>query len=51
MAEAEASSEPESIAVADVSCTPSLCALLRHMIKYKYVPFDIGRKTRYGGQR
>ena len=23
----------------------------RHMIKYKYVPFDIGRKARYGGQR
>ena len=22
-------------------------ALSRHMIKYKYVPFDIGRKTRY----
>ena len=21
----------------------------RHMIKYKYVPFDIGRKVRYGG--
>ena len=20
----------------------------RHMIKYKYIPFDIGRKTRYG---
>ena len=20
----------------------------RHMIKYKYVPFDIGRKVRYG---
>ncbi|KAJ7106050.1 Rer1 family-domain-containing protein [Mycena crocata] len=29
---------------------PSTCAYLlhRHMIKYKYVPFDIGRKTRYG---
>lgn len=27
-----------------------VCAnsLLRHMIKYKYVPFDIGRKVRYG---
>ncbi|KAM5542978.1 hypothetical protein V8D89_003362 [Ganoderma adspersum] len=24
---------------------------IQHMIKYKYVPFDIGRKTRYGGQR
>lgn len=23
-------------------------ALCRHMIKYKYVPFDIGRKARYG---
>jgi hypothetical protein len=23
----------------------------RHMIKYKYIPFDIGRKTRYGGSR
>lgn len=22
----------------------------RHMIKYKYVPFDIGRKTRYGAK-
>ncbi|KAJ7244149.1 retrieval of early ER protein Rer1 [Mycena haematopus] len=22
----------------------------RHMIKYKYVPFDIGRKARYGGK-
>jgi hypothetical protein len=21
----------------------------RHMIKYKYVPFDLGRKARYGG--
>lgn len=21
----------------------------RHMIKYKYIPFDIGRKARYGG--
>jgi hypothetical protein len=21
--------------------------LSRHMVKYKYVPFDIGRKTRY----
>ena len=20
----------------------------RHMIKYKYVPFDLGRKARYG---
>lgn len=25
--------------------------LLRHMIKYKYIPFDIGRKTRYGGSK
>ena len=23
----------------------------RHMIKYKYVPFDLGRKARYGGHR
>lgn len=23
----------------------------RHMVKYKYVPFDIGRKARYGGQK
>jgi len=23
---------------------------VRHMIKYKYLPFDMGRKTRYGGQ-
>ena len=30
--------------------TCSRCTF-RHMIKYKYVPFDIGRKTRYGGQR
>jgi len=22
---------------------------LQHMIKYRYVPFDWGRKTRYGG--
>ncbi|KAI6007708.1 retrieval of early ER protein Rer1 [Pisolithus orientalis] len=22
---------------------------IQHMIKYKYIPFDIGRKTRYGG--
>ncbi|KAL0955757.1 hypothetical protein HGRIS_001972 [Hohenbuehelia grisea] len=24
---------------------------IQHMIKYKYVPFDIGRKARYGGQK
>ncbi|TBU31141.1 retrieval of early ER protein Rer1 [Dichomitus squalens] len=24
---------------------------IQHMIKYKYVPFDMGRKVRYGGQR
>jgi len=24
---------------------------LRHMIKYKYIPFDIGRKARYGGSK
>lgn len=23
----------------------------RHMIKYKYIPFDFGRKTRYGNAR
>ncbi|TFK74003.1 retrieval of early ER protein Rer1 [Pluteus cervinus] len=23
---------------------------IQHMIKYKYVPFDVGRKTRYGGK-
>lgn len=23
---------------------------IQHMIKYKYVPFDIGRKTRYGAK-
>jgi hypothetical protein len=23
----------------------------RHMIKYRYIPFDIGRKTRYGGKK
>jgi len=23
---------------------------IRHMIKYKYIPFDIGRKTRYGSR-
>lgn len=22
---------------------------IQHMMKYKYIPFDIGRKTRYGG--
>ena len=26
-------------------------ALSRHMVKYKYIPFDIGRKTRYGGAK
>ena len=25
--------------------------VLRHMIKYKYIPFDIGRKARYGGSK
>lgn len=24
---------------------------IQHMIKYKYIPFDIGRKARYGGKR
>ncbi|KAF9529706.1 retrieval of early ER protein Rer1 [Crepidotus variabilis] len=24
---------------------------IQHMIKYKYVPFDIGRKARYGGSK
>lgn len=24
---------------------------IQHMIKYKYVPFDIGRKARYGAQK
>ncbi|KAF8908046.1 retrieval of early ER protein Rer1 [Mucidula mucida] len=24
---------------------------IQHMIKYKYIPFDIGRKTRYGNGR
>ncbi|KAF8161276.1 retrieval of early ER protein Rer1 [Crassisporium funariophilum] len=24
---------------------------IQHMIKYKYIPFDIGRKTRYGGAK
>ncbi|OBZ69934.1 Protein rer1 [Grifola frondosa] len=24
---------------------------IQHMIKYKYVPFDIGRKVRYGGSK
>ncbi|KAG5647098.1 retention in endoplasmic reticulum protein 1 [Asterophora parasitica] len=23
---------------------------IQHMIKYKYIPFDIGRKTRYGSK-
>ena len=23
----------------------------RHMIKYKYIPFDMGRKARYGGRK
>lgn len=22
---------------------------IQHMMKYKYIPFDIGRKARYGG--
>ena len=25
--------------------------LCRHMIKYKYIPFDIGRKARYGSAK
>lgn len=34
----------------------SLCAaadsdIRRHMIKYKYIPFDLGRKARYGANR
>ena len=45
---AEARLGLNSSAVADVF---ALSLLHRHMIKYKYVPFDIGRKTRYGGQR
>ncbi|KAG9104526.1 hypothetical protein FRC06_001612 [Ceratobasidium sp. 370] len=24
---------------------------IRHMVKYKYVPFDIGRKAKYGGAK
>ncbi|KAF5355146.1 hypothetical protein D9756_005451 [Leucocoprinus leucothites] len=24
---------------------------IQHMIKYKYIPFDIGRKARYGGSK
>ncbi|GBE80731.1 retrieval of early ER protein Rer1 [Sparassis latifolia] len=24
---------------------------IQHMIKYKYIPFDIGRKVRYGGHK
>ncbi|KAF8633285.1 hypothetical protein AX17_004460 [Amanita inopinata Kibby_2008] len=24
---------------------------IQHMIKYKYIPFDIGRKARYGGNK
>ncbi|KAJ7209731.1 retrieval of early ER protein Rer1 [Mycena pura] len=24
---------------------------IQHMVKYKYVPFDIGRKARYGGHK
>ncbi|KAI0696671.1 retrieval of early ER protein Rer1 [Cerioporus squamosus] len=24
---------------------------IQHMIKYKYIPFDLGRKARYGGHR
>ncbi|KAL1710160.1 retrieval of early ER protein Rer1 [Schizophyllum commune] len=24
---------------------------IQHMIKYKYVPFDIGRKAKYGGRK
>jgi hypothetical protein len=28
---------------------PTKSAASRHMIKYKYVPFDLGRKARYGG--
>lgn len=28
-----------------------LIAFFRHMIKYKYIPFDIGRKARYGGSK
>jgi hypothetical protein len=23
----------------------------RHMIKYKYIPFDLGRKARYAGKK
>ncbi|KAK4686134.1 hypothetical protein P7C73_g3998, partial [Tremellales sp. Uapishka_1] len=24
---------------------------IQHMIKYKYIPFDLGKKTRYGGKK
>lgn len=23
----------------------------RHMIKYRYIPFDLGKKARYGGKK
>lgn len=26
-------------------------AMRRHMIKYRYIPFDMGRKTTYGGKK
>ena len=29
--------------------TPASCC--RHMIKYKYIPFDFGRKARYGAAK
>ena len=37
------SSHPVLLAISSLTSVP----LIRHMIKYKYVPFDIGRKTRY----
>jgi hypothetical protein len=27
-----------------------LTIFTRHMIKYKYIPFDLGRKARYGSK-
>ncbi|KAG1746484.1 retrieval of early ER protein Rer1 [Suillus lakei] len=30
---------------------PILVVYFVHMIKYKYIPFDIGRKARYGGSK
>lgn len=33
------------------SSNPNERRHFRHMIKYKYIPFDFGRKTRYGNAR